>query len=191
MMIAADIATPARGSAPTALDDEEESEVLFKGLPMSPAAADKENAGNVPQSPGQGSGAKSPPAGVRVSPASPASLCKRRPKPLEMLAAQNLMQTSSPAAAADARPQRGRVRDSWVFDASPTSSPTLLSSANVFGAVLGGPAFVQTSSPLRKAHILKSQHPNTLLHKGNRCTEVFENFMSARHARQHLGLYRH
>jgi len=98
--MAADIATPARGSAPAALDDEEESEVLFKGLPMSPAAADKENAGNVPQSPVQGSVAKSPPAGVRVSPASPASLFKRRPKPLEMLAAQNLMQTSSPAAAA-------------------------------------------------------------------------------------------
>ena len=157
-MRAADIATPARGSVPEALDDEDESEVLFKGLPMSPAAADtdKENAGNMPQSPGQG---------ARVSPSSPASLFKRRPKPLEMLAAQNLMQTSSPAAAADARPQRGRVRDSWVFDASPTSSPTLLSSANVVGAVLGGPAFVQTSSPLRKAHILNCQHPRTLLHK--------------------------
>jgi hypothetical protein len=182
--MAADIATPARGSAPAALDDEEESEVLFKGLPMSPAAADKENAGNVPQSPVQGSVAKSPPAGVRVSPASPASLFKRRPKPLEMLAAQNLMQTSSPAAAADARPQRGRVRDSWVYDASPTFS------ANIVGAVLGGPAFVQTSSPLRKANILKSQHPSTLLHKGHRCM-TFENLVSARHARQHLGLYRH
>jgi len=156
-MIAADVATPARGSMPVALSDDEgeEPEVLFRGRPMSPAAG-KENSGNTPQSPcsgkggggGGGDGPKSPAAGSRVSPASPASLFKKRPKPLELLAAQNLLQAASPTA--DAR-ARGRARNSWVFTESPThGSPALGSSADVVGAVLGGPAFVQAASPHRR-----------------------------------------
>ncbi len=153
--MAADMATPARGSMPVVLSDDEgeEPEVLFRGRPMSPAAG-KENAGNTPQSPGKGAAGggsavpKSPAAGGRTSPASPASLFKKRPKPLELLAAQNLMQAASPTAAARAR---SSARNSWVFTESPTQgSPALGSSADVMGAVLGGPAFVQAASPHRR-----------------------------------------
>ena len=99
-----------RRKAPT-LDECSSPEVFFKGTSMNSAAsspkvstrsplacADKENVGNVADlSPGV------------LSP----SMTKKRPKPLEMLAAQNVLQGSSPAS--------GDSPSGWVFRDRPAA----------------------------------------------------------------------
>ena len=115
----------------SSLGEEASPEVFFRGKAMSTAVApsqglpsvddDKENAKNETISPRLHSPMQSPSRGS----ASPASLFKKRPKPLEVLAAHNLMTHNNSPVASEARPH-SRPRDSWVFSGSPQASAPLL-----------------------------------------------------------------